>query len=100
MAALSGIVRVRKTCALAHRLALSDVEISAAGKPRREMDRTEKQELLRRSADLVGKKHLAQRLRISEAVLEAWMRGDSTMPDGQLLRLAEILADASRPGTR
>lgn len=64
------------------------------------MNKTEKQDLLRRSAELVGKLNLAQRLRISESQLEAWMRGDSTMPDGQLLRLAEILADASRPGTR
>jgi len=64
------------------------------------MNKTDKQDLLRRSADLVGKTRLAERLRISEARLEAWMRGDSTMPDGQLLRLAEILADASRPGTR
>ena len=62
--------------------------------------KTDKQELLRKSADLVGKKHLAQRLRISETLLEARMRGDTTMPDGQLLRLSEILAEASRPGTR
>ena len=64
------------------------------------MNKTDKQDLLRRSADLVGKTTLEERLRIPEARLEAWMRGDSTMPDGQLLRLAEILADASRPGTR
>ena len=62
------------------------------------MSKTDKQDLLRRSADLVGKTRLVERLRISEAQLESWMRGDSTMPDGQLLRLAEILADASRPG--
>ena len=64
------------------------------------MNKAEKQDLLRRSAELVGKLNLAQRLRISERQLEAWMRGDSVMPDGQLLRLAEILADVSRPGAR
>lgn len=64
------------------------------------MNKADKQELLRRSADLVGKVNLARRLRISEAQLDAWMRGDGVMPDGQLLRLAEILADASRPGAR
>ena len=63
------------------------------------MNKTEKQDLLRRSAELVGKVNLAKRLRISETQLESWLRGDHTMPDGQLLRLAEILADASRPGT-
>ena len=64
------------------------------------MNKTEKQDLLRRSADLVGKTRLAERLRVSQEQLETWLRGDSTLPDGQLLRLAEILADASRPGTR
>ena len=63
------------------------------------MNKTEKQDLLRRSADLVGKARLAERLRVSQEQLETWLRGDSTLPDGQLLRLAEILADASRPGT-
>jgi len=57
----------------------------------------DKQQLLRRSAELIGKKKLAERLRISETLLEAWMHGDSTMPDGQLLRLTEVLVELAGP---
>ena len=53
--------------------------------------KVKKQHLLQRSADLVGRKQLAQRLGIAEELLESWIRGDATMPDGQLLRLSEAL---------
>jgi len=56
-----------------------------------------KQHLLQRSVALMGHKELAERLRISPSRLDAWIRGDSTMPDGQLLRLAEILDKLARP---
>jgi len=59
--------------------------------------RPDKQQLLRRSANLVGKKKLAERMRIPEKLLEAWMRGDTTMPDGKLLRLTEILVELAGP---
>lgn len=57
-----------------------------------------KQEILRRSAELFGRKKLAERLKIPETLLEAWMSGDATMPDGQLIRLAELLVELADPG--
>ena len=57
-----------------------------------------KQELLRRSAELIGKSTLAKRFRIPETLLDAWIRGDSNMPDAQLLRLAELLVELADPG--
>lgn len=61
------------------------------------MKKTNKQHLLQRSVALMGHKELAERLRISPSQLEAWIRGDATMPDGHLLRLAEILDKVARP---
>jgi hypothetical protein len=55
------------------------------------MTKVNKQHLLQRSADLVGRKKLADRLGIAEELLDAWIRGDVTMPDGQLLRLSGAL---------
>ena len=39
----------------------------------------------------MGREQLAARLGISEQLLDAWIRGDVTMPDGQLLPLATTL---------
>ena len=64
---------------------------------RSRVKKTNKQHLLQRSVALMGHKELAGRLAISPSLLEAWIRGDSTMPDGQLLRLAEILDKLARP---
>jgi hypothetical protein len=50
-----------------------------------------KQHLLQRAVQMFGKDELAARLRIPETLLDAWIRGDVTMPDGQLLRLAAVL---------
>lgn len=50
-----------------------------------------KQSLLRRAVDLVGQQELARLLNIPESIVEAWIRGDATMPDGGLLNLATIL---------
>ena len=55
------------------------------------MDRMAKQALVQRCADLIGREQLAARLGISEQLLDAWIRGDVTMPDGQLLPLATTL---------
>jgi hypothetical protein len=55
------------------------------------MTKVNKQHLLQRSADLVGRKELAERLGIGEELLDSWIRGDVTMPDGQLLRLSGAL---------
>lgn len=55
------------------------------------MEKTAKQELVRRCADLMGREQLAARLGISTALLDAWIRGEATMPNGQLLPLATSL---------
>jgi hypothetical protein len=39
----------------------------------------------------MGRQQLAARLRISPELLDAWISGDVTMPDGQLLPLATTL---------
>ena len=51
----------------------------------------DKQRLLQQAAALFGRKALADGLKVSEALLDAWIKGDATMPDGQLLRLAQAL---------
>lgn len=55
------------------------------------MEKTAKQELVRRCADLIGREQLAARLGIPTALLDAWIRGEVTMPNGQLLPLATSL---------
>jgi len=55
------------------------------------MPATDKQHLLKQAADLFGRKALAEGLKVSEALLDSWIKGDATMPDGLLLRLAQLL---------
>jgi ribosome-binding protein aMBF1 (putative translation factor) len=50
-----------------------------------------KQSLLRKAATLMGQRELAARLKVSPSVLEMWISGDATMPDGMLLKLAKVL---------
>lgn len=56
-----------------------------------------KQDLLRRAVQLFGKRELAAHLHIPETLLEAWIRGDVTMPDGQLMALATVLDNLAKP---
>jgi hypothetical protein len=56
-----------------------------------------KQQILRRAEDLIGRDTLAKRLGIPESMLDAWIRGDTTMPDGKLLDLAAALVEFARP---
>lgn len=58
---------------------------------------TKKQEILRRAEELMGRDFLAKRLNIPQSMLEAWLRGDVTMPDGKLLDLAAALAELADP---
>jgi transcriptional regulator with XRE-family HTH domain len=58
-----------------------------------------KQSLLRKAANLMGPRELATRLRVSQSVLEMWINGDATMPDGMLLKLAKVL-DAWRDASK
>ena len=55
------------------------------------MAETTKQALLRKASGLMGARELATRLKISHSVLEQWISGDVTMPDGMLLKLAKVL---------
>ena len=55
------------------------------------MGATDKQRILKRACELFGSASVANELQVSEALLDAWIRGDATMPDGQLLRLSEAL---------
>ena len=51
----------------------------------------EKQRILKEATDLFGRTALAQALKVSEELLDAWVRGEATVPDNQLLRLADVL---------
>lgn len=53
-----------------------------------------KQRLLTGAADLLGREELAQCLEVSAGVLDAWISGRASMPDGKLLVLADRLAKA------
>ena len=55
------------------------------------MVETTKQRLLREAAALMGRRELAERLKVSEPELEDWISGSGKMPDRKLLLLANIL---------
>ena len=55
-----------------------------------------KQHLLERAAKLLGHDELARRLNVPVALLKAWMSGDTTMPDSQLLNLAHVMDTVSQ----
>jgi DNA-binding transcriptional regulator YdaS (Cro superfamily) len=59
-----------------------------------------KQQLLERAGKLVGRDELARRLNVPSTLLEAWLRGDVTMPDGKLMQLARVLDNISREEKR
>ncbi|HEY7741255.1 MAG TPA: helix-turn-helix transcriptional regulator, partial [Steroidobacteraceae bacterium] len=60
------------------------------------MHSTTKRHLLQRAIELLGREQLAKRLGIPETMLDAWVRGDVTMPDGKLLVLAAALDEAAK----
>jgi DNA-binding transcriptional regulator YdaS (Cro superfamily) len=55
-----------------------------------------KKTLLQRASTLLGRDDLARRLGVPPALLEAWIAGDATMPDGQLLNLSRVLDRVAR----
>jgi hypothetical protein len=60
---------------------------------------TTKRDLVQRATHLYGAGNLAAKLGVPEKTLDAWMRGEETMPDGKLLVLACILEElASKRG--
>lgn len=50
-----------------------------------------KRGVLQRAAKFFDATELARRLNVSLALLEAWIRGDTTMPDGKWMDLARVL---------
>ena len=59
-----------------------------------------KVDILRRAEALLGRERLAKRLGVPLSLLENWMRGDVTMPDGKLLELAAALVELAKPQQR
>jgi len=55
------------------------------------MGATDQQRILKAACDLFGTKAVAGELRVSEALVDGWIRGDATMPEGELLRLSQAL---------
>lgn len=55
-----------------------------------------KRQLIERASKLVGHEQLARRLNVSSALLEAWLSGDATLPDGKLMELARVMDKLSR----
>ena len=61
------------------------------------MSETRKQILLKKAAELIGSRdELAAQLNVPGSLLEAWISGDATMPDGKLMHLAATLNDLAR----
>ena len=58
---------------------------------------TNKSELLRSAAMLIGLESLARGLDVSVSVLQTWIDGPASLPDRKLLNLAALLEEASRP---
>jgi hypothetical protein len=61
------------------------------------MPETTKQELLRKAVDFAGINDVARALAASPELVEAWMRGQASMPNGKLLMLAAFLDRLGRP---
>ena len=49
-------------------------------------------DILTRAEKLLGRKKIADGLKVSEEVVESWCRGTGTLSDSHLLRLADLLA--------
>lgn len=63
----------------------------AAAKLAAAVAETTKQNLLRMAASRMGNADLAERLKVPESLLQAWISGHASMPDRKLLLLAELL---------
>jgi hypothetical protein len=64
------------------------------------MSETIPQRLLASAGDLLGRDQLSVRLGINRKVLDAWIRGEGTVPSGKLTLLTIALAEfaARKPG--
>ena len=61
------------------------------------MAETTKQQMLRQAVDLAGLVQVAEALKASPSLTEAWMQGQASMPDRKLLLLADFLEKLGRP---
>jgi hypothetical protein len=52
-----------------------------------------KQRMLKQAVELFGREVIAQGLKLSDATLDAWMKGTSEMPDGAMMPLADLLVN-------
>lgn len=55
-----------------------------------------KRELLERATRLHSRDELARHLGVPRSLLDAWLSGDTSMPDGKLLVLANALDKLAR----
>jgi hypothetical protein len=77
--------------ALGH-IACTEISMDDDG---RHIDAT-KRHLIEGATKLLGQDELARRLNVASTLLGAWVRGDTTMPDGKLMELARVLDEISR----
>jgi hypothetical protein len=54
-----------------------------------------KRQLLERAAKLLGPGGLARRLNMPATMVEAWLGGTATMPDGKLMDLSRLFTSIS-----
>jgi hypothetical protein len=59
------------------------------------MSETTTQQLLRDASHLLGAEELAVALGVPRSLLDAWISGDVSMPDGKLCLLTDLLVKAS-----
>jgi hypothetical protein len=53
--------------------------------------------MLRKAVSLVGRDALASGLKVPMTVLDAWLSGNGTLPDGKLSALIQVLDEISKP---
>ena len=61
---------------------------------------SKEQRLLAQAAQLLGQTELAQALQVSEAALESWIDGRSSVPHSHLLNLADVLVTVASKSTK
>jgi hypothetical protein len=59
--------------------------------------RASRQALLRKAVSLVGRDALARGLKVPMNVLDTWLTGNGSMPDGKLTALIAVLDEISNP---
>lgn len=65
---------------------------SQSVKPKAKTTTTSPFEILERAEKLLGRRHIAEGLKVSEDLVNSWFEGSGTLSNSQLLRLADLLA--------